>query len=448
MDLRIQKLRQDVQNCAINVGRDRMDTGVISSTLYSKFEKLEEKVTLRFETPTAAGIFLDSSPAKNLSWDYADPLNQSANLSLRHRRDMNLNRRQLFLSPGEAAAISVDSQGNATCCLERDALLEFGILQRAARVAALKQRWRSFSAPFDFEGWMRANWSTAFLMSLSLLARGTVRARAANGARPRSATRDAVGPALSAASSLQSLRDGTEARQSWISGGARSARGSSSTRRGSASAGPLSYGALRRRSYVSALSRETQVVREDLSLLLCAVQAAADEEAPGAAAGEPLWGRRFEYRGDLKASGLMHRSPSLTGEGQTQGQWTCLTLKQLQELRACLPSARRRPSTAGGELRGAPAGRGASGLAASRRGEACEQRAAGADERAWRAYEAAKATSPLRWTRRLVPEASSGADRLRGRISQEEQKHAAGRSGKLSVATAGFPSRFSSGRTP
>eukprot|EP00959_Pyramimonas_sp_CCMP1952_P369427 7737919-Pyramimonas_sp.AAC.1 len=62
---------------------------------------MSKKVTLHFEIPTAAGIFRGNFLAKNTTWDYLDPMNPSTNLSLRLRRDMNLNSRQLFCPPAK-----------------------------------------------------------------------------------------------------------------------------------------------------------------------------------------------------------------------------------------------------------------------------------------------------------------------------------------------------------
>eukprot|EP00959_Pyramimonas_sp_CCMP1952_P297570 6225060-Pyramimonas_sp.AAC.1 len=62
---------------------------------------MSKKVPVHFETPADAGTLFDNFSARNKTRDYPDPLNPSVNLSLRYRRDMNLNSRQLFLSLGK-----------------------------------------------------------------------------------------------------------------------------------------------------------------------------------------------------------------------------------------------------------------------------------------------------------------------------------------------------------
>eukprot|EP00959_Pyramimonas_sp_CCMP1952_P216643 4531127-Pyramimonas_sp.AAC.1 len=118
---------------------------------------------------------MDNFLARNKVWEFPDPLNPSNSLSLRHRRDMTLNSRQLCLSlgmvrnrvtelvrdkrlevgssglgrsvyilrgphgPVQVAAVTVDSQGAIDCCLDRDSLLEFCLSQHAASIEAAAQ---------------------------------------------------------------------------------------------------------------------------------------------------------------------------------------------------------------------------------------------------------------------------------------------------------------------
>ncbi|CAK0826055.1 unnamed protein product [Prorocentrum cordatum] len=153
---------------------------------------MSKKVTLHFETALEASTFLDNFNRTNGSWNVADPLHPGAQFTLRLRRGLDFQGRQLFLSfgrvrcyltdlmrnrgcevgssglggcvyilrgphdPVPAVNISVSDSGAVETEIVRDALLELGISQHAAALeeaaqasaVALRDYWRGvFKAP-------------------------------------------------------------------------------------------------------------------------------------------------------------------------------------------------------------------------------------------------------------------------------------------------------------
>ncbi|CAK0880955.1 unnamed protein product, partial [Prorocentrum cordatum] len=136
---------------------------------------MSKKVSLHFETALDASSFLDNFNRTNGSWSVADPLHTGVQLSLRLRRDLDFQGRQLFLSLGRvrrhltdlmrnrgfevgssglggcvyilrgphdpvpAVNISVCDSGAVTTEIVRDTLIEFGIPQHAAALEEAAQ---------------------------------------------------------------------------------------------------------------------------------------------------------------------------------------------------------------------------------------------------------------------------------------------------------------------